>query len=83
MSRMIVDQSKSISKNKSFALFVHQMRVIYIDRTDQRGTRPSLFHLLMLSEKVEGVTPRLFTTAARWNNDWPSTPAVCFVFIIH
>ena len=33
----------------------------YIDRTDQGGTRPSLFQLSKRSEKVVGVTPRLFT----------------------
>ena len=43
-----------------------------IDRIDQGGTRPSLFHLSKRSEKVE-----------KWNNDWLSAPAICSVFIIH
>ena len=34
----------------------------YIDRTDQGGTRPSLFHLSKRSEKVKALSPRLFTT---------------------
>ena len=40
---------------------------MFIDRTDKGGTRPSLFHLSKRSEKVKGVTPRLFTTCRKYS----------------
>ena len=39
--------------------------VEYIDRTDQGSTRPSLFYLWKRSEKVEGISPRLFHYAQK------------------
>ena len=51
-------------------LFLHMSdnAMVYIDRTDQGGTRPSLFHLSAHSDKSRAHA-RDCHCAERWNND--------------
>ena len=56
----------------------------YIDRTDQGGTRPSLFHLSAHSDKLRAHA-RDCHCAERWNNDGlvPPWSVLSLLYIKH